>query len=150
MTIILIYPPSLRTIIDHPAGCGITEEIKQWMESIQTSAVDEESATAAEQSHGPPYGYRPANGGDKALKKKRKKTEPRLDLLDENPYEKYTKEFNDDGVLSRTKRAIKKKEVKNTCSLFIQTDPLIWRHISEQVRKESLRVLIILFFSKYR
>lgn len=34
----------------------------------------------------------------------------------------------------RSKRATRPKEDnRNTCSLFIQTDPLIWRYIGEQV-----------------
>lgn len=46
----------------------------------------------------------------------------------ETPHEKYSKELNDHY---RRKRATQPK--KNTCSLFIQTDPLIWKHIRDQV-----------------
>jgi len=49
----------------------------------------------------------------------------------EEPYEKYSREYNEQA--GRSKRAIRKDDNKNTCSLFIQTDPLIWRHIYEQV-----------------
>lgn len=45
----------------------------------------------------------------------------------DNPHKKYSKEAN-----SRTKRAARFQE-KNTCSLYIQTDPLIWRHIRESI-----------------
>jgi len=53
------------------------------------------------------------------------------------PHNKYSREFNEgSSSYHRSKRATKpKEENKNTCSLFIQTDPLIWRHISEQVRE---------------
>lgn len=116
------------------------------MESIQTSAVDEERQGQDDDNSAlvdverlqqqqqintatktPPI--RPA-------KKKRKKTEPSVDLgYGETPFEKYTKEWNSGGGDgARFKRAIRAKEKdRNTCSLFIQTDPLIWRHISEQV-----------------
>ena len=51
----------------------------------------------------------------------------------ETPGHKYTREANQPEN-HRTKRATRPKEDnKNTCSLFIQTDPLIWRHITEQV-----------------
>lgn len=104
------------------------------MESIQTSAVEEEKDSQSQPlaNHKQKTHLRPP-------KKKRKKTEPTVDLAaEETPFEKYTKELNSDaggsGSSSRTKRAIRQKEKdRNTCSLFIQTDPLIWKHISEQV-----------------
>lgn len=94
------------------------------MENIQTSAVEEETQHAAERKQGRP-----------PSKKKRKKTEPSTEYyVEETPYEKYSKELNNGQAGARTKRAIRQKEKdRNTCSLFIQTDPLIWRHISEQV-----------------
>ncbi len=106
------------------------------MESIQSSAVDEETpsetkgpsgARTSEYREKPPPSFMP--------KKKRKKTEPTSEFGDEVPHEKYTKEFNSGGAGSlRAKRAARPKEKdRNTCSLFIQTDPLIWKHISEQV-----------------
>jgi disintegrin and metalloproteinase domain-containing protein 10 len=54
------------------------------------------------------------------------------------PHNKYSREANEGSSdHHRNKRATKpREENKNTCSLFIQTDPLIWRHISEQVRRE--------------
>jgi disintegrin and metalloproteinase domain-containing protein 10 len=66
------------------------------------------------------------------------------------PYQKYSKEANwrsnedkvDDEWHSkshdRVKRATRPKdENRNTCSLFIQTDPLIWRHIRENIADVS-------------
>jgi hypothetical protein len=49
---------------------------------------------------------------------------------DERPHKKYTEELN-----SRTKRAASppRYQERNTCSLYIQTDPLIWRHIRESI-----------------
>lgn len=50
----------------------------------------------------------------------------------ETPYDKYSREMNNHG---RQRRAAQSKDdKKNTCSLFIQTDPLIWKHIQDQVQ----------------
>lgn len=133
---------------DHPAGCGITDEVKQWMESIQSSGIDEEpipsnsensevdgsSALIFSEFHEKPPPLI-------LLKKKRKKIEPAFHFSKESPYDKYSKELNTDSTSGflRSKRAIgrMKEKEKNTCSLFIQTDPLIWRHISEQVENDA-------------
>lgn len=115
------------------------------MESIQSSGVEEESGLAnKENGGGDSGGTRTSESRDKSptvLKKKRKKTEPTFDFAKESPHDKYSKELNSDSDAAgslRAKRAVggrnKENEKKNTCSLFIQTDPLIWRHISEQVR----------------
>lgn len=49
---------------------------------------------------------------------------------DESPHKKYTEELN-----KRSKRAASppRYQERNTCSLYIQTDPLIWRHIRESI-----------------
>lgn len=56
---------------------------------------------------------------------------------EERPAYKYTRQaadkYHQHQGLVRTKRATKQKEERNTCSLFIQTDPLLWKHITEQV-----------------
>lgn len=83
-------------------------------------------------------------------------------LFDEDfkyPHEKYSKEANIRGGEAsfsspsdwhkwsheRVRRAATRKDDnRNTCSLFIQTDPLIWRHIREGVVDVSL-ILVFLF-----
>lgn len=50
----------------------------------------------------------------------------------ETPYDKYSREMNDHNRKRRAAAAMK-DDNRNTCSLFIQTDPLIWRHIKDQV-----------------
>lgn len=83
------------------------------------------------------------------------------DILNEDfkyPHEKYSREanwppvsdnHNDDSgsqpddewhaeAHKRVRRAPRpKEENKNTCSLYIQTDPLIWRHIREGIADVS-------------
>lgn len=86
------------------------------------------------------------------------------------PYQKYTREANlgttgtfynpdtglplsptDDDwhelVHKRVRRAsgisgstVRREDNKNTCSLYIQTDPLIWRHIREGIADVSIRL----------
>lgn len=100
------------------SGCGINEEIIEWMDKIQ-------------------------NSGDLDLPTpitSKKDTKPKVEPWNgdqETPGHKYTREANEPSH-RRARRATRPKEDnKNTCSLFIQTDPLIWRHISEQVRTMS-------------
>lgn len=96
------------------------------MDKVQNSAVDEpEEAT----TQSPPT----------------TKDSPRQSPINsyQDTFNKYSREANDPNnfiddsytnTQTRTKRATRPKEDnRNTCSLFIQTDPLIWRHISEQV-----------------
>ncbi|KAM8714727.1 hypothetical protein ACLKA7_001136 [Drosophila subpalustris] len=168
----------------HVGGCGITEEVSQWMENIQNSAVEElpvpmskdvqklhrkqqqkkaapqQQQQQQQQQHHPPKKY---VSGDDDFK---------------FPHQKYTKEANfADGafydpstgrrlgttanvadwherVHERVRRASGaggsssssgtggttgssgrggREDNKNTCSLYIQTDPLIWRHIREGI-----------------
>lgn len=49
----------------------------------------------------------------------------------EDPEYKYTAEANYPG--RRYKRAMENPNKKKSCSLYIQTDPLFWRHIRETV-----------------
>jgi len=86
------------------------------MEKIQNSAepdVSSKTAPSAKQKE-PKPNVAPWNGDQ------------------ESPGHKYSREANEPSH-RRPRRATRSKE-NNTCSLFIQTDPLIWRHISEQVR----------------
>lgn len=85
-------------------------------------------------------------------KKSHKKNRKLKSILNDEfllPYQKYTMEANylnsnnEDADVwhekshERVRRATSgsrpKEENKNTCSLYIQTDPLIWRHIREGI-----------------
>lgn len=106
--------------VGHVGGCGINDEIVQWMDHIQNSADDDPTP--------PPEPTQRTTESEAP--------EP-LVMEPLAPHNKYSREFNEGSSSHhRSKRATKpKEENKNTCSLFIQTDPLIWRHISEQVRE---------------
>ena len=64
--------------------------------------------------------------------------DPYDDLSDKSLWYKYTHEANEghDGT-NRTKRSLKSenRSSKSTCSLFIQTDPLLWRHVYEAEKR---------------
>ncbi|KAJ9581415.1 hypothetical protein L9F63_023409, partial [Diploptera punctata] len=100
----------------HVGGCGINDEVVQWMDRIQNSALEEETVQPSPkpvefQIPAPPV------------------------MESHGNHNKYSREANEPSTgHHRKKRATRpKEENKNTCSLFIQTDPLIWRHISETV-----------------
>lgn len=98
--------------LGHFSGCGVTGSIKHSMEKIQYS-------------------------GDMW------NIDQQQQLDEERPAYKYSRQAASEkhhGSV-RIKRATKPKEERNTCSLFIQTDPLLWKHIKEQV---------IIFFVKFR
>ena len=111
--------------VGHVGGCGINDEVVQWMDRIQNSAVEEDSppppsppkAVKLQQAHAPPV------------------MEPHAS------HNKYSREANEPSTdHHRKKRATRpKEENKNTCSLFIQTDPLIWRHISDTVSSQFVK-----------
>ncbi|KAI5723823.1 hypothetical protein M8J76_011400 [Diaphorina citri] len=103
----------------HFGGCGVPDNQAgmSWMDRVANSGVDEDD-------YPPPADD---NSEDNHLNP----------LEAEAPHEKYSREAN----TRRSKRGANGKEEKKskdekrntTCSLFIQTDPLIWRHITEQV-----------------
>ncbi|XP_013138730.1 PREDICTED: disintegrin and metalloproteinase domain-containing protein 10-like [Papilio polytes] len=101
----------------HVGGCGITDEVVQWMDRIQNSGVDDDPPTSPapsqpQPSHTPPHPN---------------------SLRDDSPrhwehHNKYSRAANT-GEHTRKRRAA--NDNRNTCSLFIETDPLIWRHVRE-------------------
>uniref|UniRef100_A0A1L8E3C5 ADAM10 endopeptidase n=1 Tax=Nyssomyia neivai TaxID=330878 RepID=A0A1L8E3C5_9DIPT len=116
----------------HGGGCGITDEISSWMDSIQNSAIDEPDEEKIE--------------GEKV------KIAAKVEDSQWPPHQKYSKEANwrPDGDIEsednhheeaheRVRRATRpKEENRNTCSLYIQTDPLIWRHIREGIADRAI------------
>lgn len=96
----------------HGSGCGITEDVQRWMDNIQQSAVQEQNTKNTSESDDAPK--------DAYLNK----------ILKED-YNKYSREAQqwadfDSDVKQRSKRGIPEKRA---CSLYIQTDPLLWEHI---------------------
>lgn len=143
----------------HSNGCGINDDISQWMESVQNSGVDDnnnnnndddedynDDNNGASNENENSHINAPKNGSINAIPKVPAKQNSISDD-DKSPHFKYTKEANFEyggGAKNgnkrsgRTKRAARPKEDnRNTCSLYIQTDPLIWRHIREGIADVS-------------
>lgn len=95
------------------------------MESIQNSAVNEETSPVSS-SLNVKYTKKHKKATDNSFKSKVGQNHDDM----EKPMNKYSKEANE-GVHNRRRRAIRRDDNKNTCSLYIQTDPLIWKHIRE-------------------
>lgn len=139
--------------LGHAGGCGVTDDITQWMDRIQNSAVDADLP--------PPIPVLKSKNFMKEkdkLKQKPNDKPKKLPLIQpssppppapsfehESPYDKYSREANE-VPHSRTKRRI--REDRNTCSLYIQTDPLIWKHIREGFPEVMIPSFIT--YSSYR
>ena len=93
------------------------------MEKIQTAGIDEEP---------PPSAPPPSKEAFRKHKKFTTKDKVQIKSVDnyEDNLSKYSREANKEEH-ARHKRATRRDENKNTCSLYIQTDPLIWKHIRE-------------------
>lgn len=92
----------------HSAGCGITDQISEWMADIQNSAIEDDIDLKVR---------------EKNERINKAKEQPNV----EEAFSKYSREANE--AHSRRKRGTRRDENRNTCSLYIQTDPLIWKHI---------------------
>ncbi|XP_077288969.1 zinc-dependent metalloprotease kuz isoform X2 [Arctopsyche grandis] len=123
----------------HVGGCGINDDVIQWMEKIQNSAVEDDTDKHRHSSeHRTPHS---ANSIRDGIPKWKQSLYDHPDSFHfESGYRdihnrfKYSREANEGHHYSngRQKRATRPKEDnRNTCSLYIQTDPLIWRHIRE-------------------
>ena len=125
----------LRT--GHSSGCGVTDEVAEWMRSVQESAVEEPITSAndiynideEEQAEFNEYISPTLHSTNPGLYSKYKKLYTKLQA---DYHDKYSKEAN-----SRSRRSSSSGGVgednKGTCTLSIQTDPLLWRYIYQQV-----------------
>ncbi|GBP09961.1 Disintegrin and metalloproteinase domain-containing protein 10 homolog [Eumeta japonica] len=111
----------------HVGGCGITDEVVQWMERIQNSGVDDD----------PPSSPAPMSTTSQSTSLHGSSPSPHPNSLrDDLPrhweshhHNKYSHAANT-GDHTRARRAAPENR-NTTCSLYIQTDPLIWRHVRE-------------------
>lgn len=79
------------------------------------------------------------------------KEQPKPPPYHKDVFNKYSREANEE-INSRHRRAARRDENKNTCSLYIQTDPLIWKHIREgfpEVRFEIVNIFWNLICVEY-
>lgn len=146
---------------DHSGGCGINDETLQWMDAIQNSAVENDADNDDDIIDNKPITNLSQKQPNRLNAKKQATNNPNSIFEDDlkYPHLKYSKEanYNDDTDYTaqsdrtndewheksheRAKRAARPKEDnKNTCSLYIQTDPLIWRHIREGIADVSYSI----------
>ncbi|EDV33103.1 uncharacterized protein Dana_GF22940, isoform A [Drosophila ananassae] len=163
----------------HVAGCGITDEVSQWMENIQNSAVEElpEPMSKDYQKLHRKQLHKKSAPQQQQQNQQQQPHPPKKYMSGEDdfkyPHQKYTKEANyaegafydpatgrrlgssanvadwHELVHERVRRATDggastgggrgREDNKNTCSLYIQTDPLIWRHIREGISDQQDR-----------
>nr|XP_049694558.1 disintegrin and metalloproteinase domain-containing protein 10 isoform X1 [Helicoverpa armigera]XP_049694559.1 disintegrin and metalloproteinase domain-containing protein 10 isoform X2 [Helicoverpa armigera]XP_049694560.1 disintegrin and metalloproteinase domain-containing protein 10 isoform X3 [Helicoverpa armigera] len=116
----------------HVGGCGITDEVVQWMERIQNSGVDDEPQTSPAPGPTPTTHGHHAPASPPPHPNSLRDDEPRY--WDVHHYNKYSRAANT-GEHTRSRRDTSDKrdnfDNRNACSLYIQTDPLIWRHVRE-------------------
>lgn len=135
----------------HANGCGINDDVSQWMESVQNGAIDGDDDNDNDNvdsnmnsKNNNKYNDSP-NDVNANLKQPAAPNQNSIYGDNKSPHFKYSKEanFEYDGASAskrraRVKRAARPKEDnRNTCSLYIQTDPLIWRHIREGIADVS-------------
>lgn len=135
------------SLLGHFSGCGINDDVTQWMDSVQNNAEHPDNHV-----HGVPP--KPATLSLKSTGSFLNRSQLDAETLNfRYPHEKYSKAANwqsaEDEIIDeskwhanaheRVRRATRSKEEnKNTCSLYIQTDPLIWRHIREGIADVSI------------
>ena len=119
--------------LGHKGGCGVTDEVAQWMNSVQQGEVVEEAeqqqTTKSAVEHGDSWGiYKLGAAGAGAG--------AGADRDHSSSWYKYTHEANTEQPAKRKKRATK-SDSRTTCSLFIQTDPLMWKHYYESEKRNA-------------
>lgn len=99
--------------------CGVDNTF-DWMNSIQHNGLNEDNFPSTSETSINDY-----------LPNNTKESLENIGVNDYNIFYKYTKEANS---FKRSRRSARKNpNKKKSCSLYIQTDPLFWRHIREQV-----------------
>ena len=96
-------------------GCGISDSVQSWMDGIRLNG--EKTELPAKVVTQPPPQVEVVVDDDANL----------------GPEYKYSVEANDPSR-SRMKRSLPNPNSKKSCALYIQTDPLFWKHVREQVR----------------
>eukprot|EP00095_Tigriopus_kingsejongensis_P005881 maker-scaffold38_size502422-snap-gene-4.24 protein:Tk05881 transcript:maker-scaffold38_size502422-snap-gene-4.24-mRNA-1 annotation:"disintegrin and metalloproteinase domain-containing protein 10 isoform x3" len=96
-------------------GCGVSDSVQKWMETVQHSSETLQMPSLTEARKTDPG---PADSAALPVSP------------NEEPEFKYSAQANDPQM--RPKRSLSNPNKKKSCSLYIQTDPLFWRHVREQ------------------
>lgn len=119
----------MPTDAGHVGGCGVTDEVAAWMDEIQHGAAEEDDRAGKTDPKRKESGFDGgrADGSTKSGK-----------LKETSSWYKYSHEANAVHGHEQRKRAKRsatltssRSTTRTTCSLFIQTDPLLWRHFYE-------------------
>ena len=119
----------------HKSGCGATDDVAAWMDNVQNSAdLEEERQEAARRFQQTPAHLRSQYKYKQWLDSndQYKTVEEGVYNLIEDYHNKYSEEANRRG--KRAAGIAVGEDNKGTCSLSIQTDPMLWHHIFKQVR----------------
>jgi disintegrin and metalloproteinase domain-containing protein 10 len=108
-------------------GCAVDAEAKAWMENIQASLVTAEPTAQA----GAALADNKVEGEEEEEEIAAAGHLTADPAMDPSPEYKYT------AAANRVKRALKPPSNRKSCSLFIITDPLLWRHVWNQERLEG-------------
>ncbi|XP_064086385.1 disintegrin and metalloproteinase domain-containing protein 10-like isoform X1 [Macrobrachium nipponense] len=140
-----VEDPYARLRTGHKSGCGVTDDVAAWMDSVQNSAdPKEEMEEAARRFLQTPahlrsqYKYKQWLDSNDEYKTAEEHDFGSAFHLMEDYHNKYSEEANQ----HRSKRAIGLgvgEDNKGTCSLSIQTDPMLWHHIYKQEENDPIK-----------
>lgn len=116
--------------LNHP-GCGISDSVQSWMDQIQHSGEKDSNS----------------NGDEQEQKDSKNDTKDEDIVVDEpihfetkdplnvGPAYKYSAEGN--SPRRRKRSTTTNPNMKKSCSLYIQTDPLFWLHIKQHEKNDQ-------------
>lgn len=139
-----VEDPYVNLRAGHKSGCGATEDVAAWMDNIQNSAdLEEEKLEATKLYLQTPahlrsqYKYKQWLDSNEEYKTAQESGYQIVDDIVEDYHNKYSEEAN-----KRSRRAAGPgvgEDNKGTCSLSIQTDPMLWHHIFKQEENDPVK-----------
>nr|CAG4646099.1 EOG090X02I4 [Macrothrix elegans] len=128
----------------HVGGCGVTDEVAAWMENIQHGAAEDDEVEVVEKEEEPDDNtneidtnrarFKMARNAARNTKKNHDTSanaRPPSSPSKSSYWYKYSHEANQQDHREKRSTGSAKNPSRTTCSLFIQTDPLLWRHFYE-------------------
>lgn len=141
-----VEDPYARVRSGHSSGCGITDDVAAWMDRVQNSAdpVEEKEEASKQYQQTPAHllsQYKYKKWLDSHDNYKTSGEEDGISDFYETILDDYHNKYSAQAN-SRTKRAVGMgvgEDNKGTCSLSIQTDPMLWHHIYKQEENDPIR-----------
>nr|CAG4648533.1 EOG090X02I4 [Polyphemus pediculus] len=128
----------------HVGGCGVTDQVASWMDSVQHGAVghdEQEGVPVDGRIDTTTYQLKDEAAGAR----RRHQADDHHSAARSRSWYKYSHQANShngeqqargSNGSNRAKRMIK-NESRTTCSLFVQTDPLLWKHYYEIEKRNA-------------